>query len=266
MTESDSLVAVGAVLAISGVGLIPLSAAVLRHGCRHRRLFFARWGFSHVGLALCAGIVAQLLGGSLLLDGSVLGGLHLSLLTMAVVSALAVRQARALQPEGARALGLGRGAGLRSAMVGLLAYVCLVPVIVGLERVWPTIRGWIELEATPSALIGGILELDGAGLVWALVVCVLIGPLLEELVFRGYLQPLLVQNFSEKGGVALTALIFAALHGAEPFLPLFALACLLGAIQLRTQRLVAVWTVHGVHNALVLLVAFRFPELREIVQ
>jgi membrane protease YdiL (CAAX protease family) len=44
---------------------------------------------------------------------------------------------------------------------------------------------------------------------------VTLGPLCEELAFRGFLQPLLVSTFGVAGGVMLQAVPFAALHGAE---------------------------------------------------
>jgi membrane protease YdiL (CAAX protease family) len=44
---------------------------------------------------------------------------------------------------------------------------------------------------------------------------VTLGPLCEELAFRGFLQPLLVSTFGAVGGVLLQAVPFAALHGAE---------------------------------------------------
>jgi membrane protease YdiL (CAAX protease family) len=44
---------------------------------------------------------------------------------------------------------------------------------------------------------------------------VTLGPLFEELAFRGFLQPLLVSTFGAVGGVLLQAVPFAALHGAE---------------------------------------------------
>ncbi len=44
---------------------------------------------------------------------------------------------------------------------------------------------------------------------------VTLGPLFEELAFRGFLQPLFVSTFGALAGVALQALPFAALHGAE---------------------------------------------------
>jgi uncharacterized protein len=42
-----------------------------------------------------------------------------------------------------------------------------------------------------------------------------LGPLAEELAFRGFLMPLLVRSFGAAGGVLLQALPFALLHGPE---------------------------------------------------
>ena len=94
-----------------------------------------------------------------------------------------------------------------------------------------------------------------------LVLGVAVQPLLEELVFRSFLQPLLVQNFREVLGVALTSFVFAALHGPDVFLPIFALSCLLGAIMLRTQNLYAVWAIHALNNGLQFAVLIARPDL-----
>jgi uncharacterized protein len=42
-----------------------------------------------------------------------------------------------------------------------------------------------------------------------------LGPLFEELAFRGFLMPLLVRTFGAVAGVALQAVPFALLHGNE---------------------------------------------------
>ncbi|HLH43478.1 MAG TPA: CPBP family intramembrane glutamic endopeptidase [Bryobacteraceae bacterium] len=44
---------------------------------------------------------------------------------------------------------------------------------------------------------------------------VVLGPAFEELVFRGFLLPLLVKTFGPAGGILLTALPFALLHGSQ---------------------------------------------------
>jgi membrane protease YdiL (CAAX protease family) len=44
---------------------------------------------------------------------------------------------------------------------------------------------------------------------------VTLGPLFEELAFRGFLQPLLVNSLTVAPGIAITAALFASLHGPE---------------------------------------------------
>jgi membrane protease YdiL (CAAX protease family) len=91
----------------------------------------------------------------------------------------------------------------------------------------------------------------------------LVVPFFEELLFRGFLQPFLVQNFHDRGGVVLTSLFFAMLHGGSAFGPIFVLSLLLGGIALRTRRLWASWAVHAVHNGLMIAVFLYNPELAQ---
>jgi membrane protease YdiL (CAAX protease family) len=44
---------------------------------------------------------------------------------------------------------------------------------------------------------------------------VAIGPLFEELAFRGFLMPLLMRSFGVAAGISLTALVFGGLHAYE---------------------------------------------------
>ena len=47
------------------------------------------------------------------------------------------------------------------------------------------------------------------------VFAVVLGPLCEELAFRGFLMPLLIRSLGAIAGVVLTGLLFGALHAAE---------------------------------------------------
>jgi membrane protease YdiL (CAAX protease family) len=52
--------------------------------------------------------------------------------------------------------------------------------------------------------------------IWALgVIAVTVGPCMEELVFRGLLQPLLSRSLGVVAGVAVTAALFGGLHAPE---------------------------------------------------
>lgn len=56
---------------------------------------------------------------------------------------------------------------------------------------------------------------DRASLVIVILFLVILGPIFEELVFRGFLFPLLAKTFGAAGGILLSALPFALLHGAQ---------------------------------------------------
>lgn len=73
-------------------------------------------------------------------------------------------------------------------------------------------------------------------------------PLLEEILFRGFLLELLLPRVGRAAAVLVSSVIFAALHGPEAFLPIFGLALILGIIKLETRSLAVCWVVHGLHN------------------
>ena len=54
-----------------------------------------------------------------------------------------------------------------------------------------------------------------ASLVIVMVFAVVLGPIYEELFFRGFLFPLLAKTFGAAAGIFLSALPFALLHGAQ---------------------------------------------------
>ena len=277
--EATPLAAVfllGAVLTVTGLALAPLALQVLRRIAHGRVVFFARWGFSHVFVLILV-TLAAILGGGLLAgalsgaptdgEGEGPGGLVqllFGVLPLALPAAYAASVAARLHPEGLGALGLGPRT-LPAVAGGLVAYVLLLPGVVGLNGLGAGLFELFGGEASTTAL-EVILPLQGGALVGALVLAVLVGPLIEEVLFRGFLQPLLVQNLGEVGGIVVTSLVFAMLHSSVTWLPIFGLSCLLGVIQLRTHRLVASWVVHATHNALVLSIVFLVPEASEMVQ
>jgi membrane protease YdiL (CAAX protease family) len=92
---------------------------------------------------------------------------------------------------------------------------------------------------------------------------VLIQPFCEELLFRSFLQPLLVQNFREVGGVLITSLIFGAMHGLSVAGPTFVLSLIMGGVMQRTQRFSACFCVHALHNGMTIFLITHYDEARE---
>jgi membrane protease YdiL (CAAX protease family) len=104
--------------------------------------------------------------------------------------------------------------------------------------------------------LGGRAEVPLAWTVLALT-SVVGAPLLEELFFRGMLQPLLSRRHVVAGLLA-TAALFGLAHGFEmPFraMPAFLQGLVLGGVTLLTGRLRGAVVVHALNNAFVLAAA-----------
>lgn len=261
---------IGLVLAGSSLALAPLVVVIVRRLFPGRNVVFRRWGFSHVALA-CFAIAAVLALEARFAPLSESGnrlvpGLVRMACALAAAALLVAASARKLEPEGLRALGFPRGRTLQAATAGFTAYFLLLPGLVGVMLAWSWLLQRIDPSIGAQPALAQALEL-APGERWpAVLLGVFVLPFLEELLFRGFLQPLLVQNLHDRPGIALTALVFALLHGSAASVPIFAFALLLGALMLRTQRLVAVWGVHALHNALVFAVVFWFPKAVHTLQ
>jgi len=113
------------------------------------------------------------------------------------------------------------------------------------------------LIPTPAEqLLAGNASLFAVG-----VFSTIIGPAFEELLFRGFLQTLLTQFMHTSLAVALTALPFALLHGAQyewswqHLLLIFVAGCIFGFTRQRTGSTAASALLHMGYN-LTLFVAF----------
>lgn len=163
--------------------------------------------------------------------------------------------------DGARALGLAAPVEPAGVFLALVVYVTCLPGLAAVSFLWRallTAFGQGEIEQDIVARFAGIPVDQRA---WPLALGIVIVPLCEELLFRGFLQPVLVRRLGARVGVVLTAVAFASLHGVAAFVPITALALLLGLFAQRTGRIHASWVVHAAHNGLQFVMLYSFPEL-----
>lgn len=71
-----------------------------------------------------------------------------------------------------------------------------------------------ELHAPQENVIQDLIT-DRVSLILMVIFGALLGPIFEEIVFRGFLLPLLAASLGDSGAVLLTAALFATLHGPE---------------------------------------------------
>ena len=266
--ELASQALLGALLVCASLVLAPLSMALARWIFPGRNVFFARWRFAHVGVVVLAYLVlATLLGLTFYSDGEpgVVLQLCLSVALHAGVAVLVWRFAVQLAPEGWRALGFSRGRHVRALVAGAVVYVLAFPGYFGLGMLWAWLLEHVGVGHQPQAVVADIADLSGGALLAALALAAVVAPFFEELIFRAFLQPLLVQNLGDRGGILVTSALFGLLHGTSAFLPIFGLSLVLCSVMQRTQSLIAVWLIHALHNSLMLAFVLALPQARELL-
>lgn len=112
------------------------------------------------------------------------------------------------------------------------------------QEIWPMS---FETLAKIHAMLTPKTLGEGLSAVFAFV---LVPPVVEELVFRGWLLPMLRKAYGTPAGLALSSLLFGAVHG-QPSAILFATIAgvILGAIAIRTKSTLASIAVHAGVNA-----------------
>lgn len=84
-----------------------------------------------------------------------------------------------------------------------------------------------------------------------LVMAVVVAPVAEEIIFRGYLYPVMKKYFGPFVAMVGTSLLFAVLHGHAASLPaLFMLAMCLGLSYEKSGSLLVPMIMHAVFNAI----------------
>jgi membrane protease YdiL (CAAX protease family) len=214
-------------------------------------VFFVSWGFSQVVIAALAAALANYAVGAVVSGPAAGQGAFLA--SLAAVAAVALWTSRKTQREPQRSLGLVVERPGRLVGAAALALALALPLLFGLSWAWPELQrllaarlGGGPAAANPSEAASGLSNL---GPLWLWGAALLLSPALQELCVRGFLQPLLIQNFSERGGLLLSALIFAAMHGPSGFPVLLALGLVLAEVKLRTHSTWAAWLTHVLYMA-----------------
>lgn len=112
----------------------------------------------------------------------------------------------------------------------------------------------VALNAPRGGMDLDKLTRDRASLIAIGIGATTIGPLVEELLFRGFAQPLLVRTFGLWGGILAASLPFALVHGPQyhwswQHLLLLTLASIsFGAVRHRTGSTAASTLLHAAYN------------------
>ncbi len=183
-------------------------------------------------------------------DLSALGAAEALGLTAAgfLAPSLLILVAAKKRPPGLATLGFTRVTPGFRMTFSAIVYVAGLPLFFGLGALSKAILTWAgdaEAQQEVAVLIQNGLS-ENPQVILALAV--LIVPLMEEILFRGFLFELLASHLGKVPAVVFSSAAFAALHGPAAALPIFGLAIILSLVKLRTRSLCACWFVHALHN------------------
>ncbi len=188
-------------------------------------------------------------------DVIVQSGVFQILLVVIILSFLIVR---GLNP--ARLFGLrwpAWGPGIPLALVSLAAAYPIIALALNLTArvVGPDLQQQDMLTYLQTAP-------PGPERLLAVVMAVIVAPVSEEFIFRGYLHGVLRNHAGRWVSLVVVSLLFAAIHANVAVLAgLFVLAVALTLVYERTGSLWAPILMHAVFNAITVTVIFLWPEL-----
>ncbi|MFN3532924.1 MAG: lysostaphin resistance A-like protein [Candidatus Brocadia sp.] len=143
---------------------------------------------------------------------------------------------------------------------GIKRYLITLPLIILAGFVINLISSYYGQTPEMQDVVRWVLEEKSLFILVCLIVFgIVIAPLIEEIMFRGFLQPALKNSLGRRYAIVASASLFAAVHmDIFAFFQIFILGMLLGYLYEKTQTLVASVMVHILHNSLTLVFLLYF--------
>ena len=143
----------------------------------------------------------------------------------------------------------------RQVLTSLAAYCAMLPAVMVFGLLNELLVEKLGLPSGANPAIGLTLMLKPGGTLFILLLQVaLIGPVAEELLFRGVIFKALKNRLSFAWAAGLSSLLFACLHGSfNDLLPIFAVGMFLAWIYQKTQNITAPIAAHCLFNSLNIL-------------
>jgi membrane protease YdiL (CAAX protease family) len=165
-------------------------------------------------------------------------GMGLIVLLAARQSPISFRERVGLVPQTGRKFGLLR-------LASLAAFT--------LSAALATAIGFSLLAGEPAAAVlnEGVDDTSWWSLVLISIILSLLPAILEEIVFRGYIQRRLLQRWSPAAAIGISTLLFALLHfdSLQHILAVVPLGLITGLVAWRTNSARPGMLVHAIHNA-----------------
>ncbi|MDO8536105.1 MAG: CPBP family intramembrane metalloprotease [Candidatus Omnitrophota bacterium] len=156
------------------------------------------------------------------------------------------------------ALGISLKDYVKNIFYGVIGYVAIVPILILIVAVTAAILNVTKYVPQRQPVVELFLKENGvAFLTFSSLFAAIVGPIIEELFFRGFMYGALKKYIGITWAMVASACLFAALHAhVVGFFPIMALGLLLAYLYEKTGTLVSSITVHMIHNLSMVLLVF----------
>lgn len=105
---------------------------------------------------------------------------------------------------------------------------------------------------------------EDTSLVYLFIIAVIVAPIVEEIVFRGYIMNKWIDKYSLKKGIIFSSLLFMIFHIQSFFIPQLLLGLLCALVYVKYNNLFYAIFTHSLYNFLVIMPAFILPSDDEV--
>jgi len=157
-----------------------------------------------------------------------------------------------------KTLGLNVRNVVRGAILGLASYVSYLPFLFVALLTSLGLSSFFKMAPEENPLLN-VFSIEGRPwLIFYFVLCIcFIGPIIEELFFRGFLYPALRKKIGPVLSILISSALFSLLHMTfVGFLPILFLGILLAYMYEKSGSLLPSITIHIIHNSSITLFLF----------
>ena len=148
--------------------------------------------------------------------------------------------------------------------IGIAGYVAVLPIFILTLLALLALIQFLSFEPPPHPLVEVFLEEEHSPLViaYSIFLACVVGPVFEEIFFRGFFYPALKKRWGVAWGLVLSSVFFSAIHqNLFAFLPVFVLGLCLGYLYEKRGSLLSAIALHIVHNSVFILYFFLAKEV-----
>ncbi len=183
-----------------------------------------------------------------------------SLIRDLIVAVFVIELVRRKYGQPLAELGLTARDFLKNVRVGLTGYLAVIPPLLATLFLMASAASFFHYEPPPQAVVQIYLrESSQHSLLFFTLFVAIVGPVIEEIFFRGFTFRVFRSRYGPRAGAVLSALLFSSLHmNLIAFLPIFLLGLFLAHLYERTGSLVPSMTAHIAHNLIMVLFTLGF--------